>query len=103
MGCELLGSGHEADRIPPSPVLGAQPSGWDQVGVSLQGHLWNAVEGQVSDELSGAGPGGGEVPGEARYLQCHLAHKDGCEDVVGHSEEDAFLKEPGDAVDRSYE
>ena len=59
MGCELLGSGHEADHIPPSPVPGAQPRGWDQVGVSLQGHLRNAVEGQVSDKLSGAGPGPG--------------------------------------------
>lgn len=37
---------------------------------------------------------GGEDPGKAEdNLQCHLAHEDGCEDVVRHREEDALLKE----------
>lgn len=42
----------------------------------------------------GAPGGGGKDPGEAHNnLQCHLAHEDGCEDVVRHREEDALLKE----------
>lgn len=41
----------------------------------------------------GAPDGSGKDAGEAHNLQCHLAHEDGCEDVVRHRKEDALLKE----------
>lgn len=59
--------------------------------------LWNVLRARSAAEVrpKPGAPGGGEKdPGKAQNnLQCHLSHEDGCEDVVRHREEDAFLKE----------
>lgn len=34
------------------------------------------------------------------YLECHLAHKDGCKDVVGDGEKDSFLDRQTGAGER---
>lgn len=49
--------------------------------------------GEVRPRGRGLQVGGGKDAGEAQNnLQRHLAHEDGCEDVVRHREEDALLK-----------
>lgn len=76
----------------PNPGAGTQWR-WRSSGAWRMLLVGRPVTRAGSPELGVSGPDEAQ-----RDLQCHLAHKDGCEDVVGHSEEDAFLKEMGDAM-----